>query len=268
MSYTRGNEIATIDCQLVTVEDASSNVYGLNTASKIEVNPVTETTDAVKLIIKGALIAQKGATTVVTGNTIVLTDNVFNPQLVKLLQGGTITYAQTYTNTVPASGLTAAQYYFQIASLEYVSFTLASSLASGDTIVYNDVTGELIVTSGGVSTKASRTISVDAPALATELTMVATSDTGHVKQYMPPASGSITTQEVFTLRAYSAIYNAAAICTGYECIEYPNCKGVPVALSSEDDVFRVPQYTINSAPNTGEAPYTVKYTPNLPTVSV
>ena len=72
---------------------------------------------------------------------------------------------------------------------------------------------------------------------------------------------------MFTLIAYSAIYNAAGVITGYEKITYPNCQGTPVALNSQDDVFRAPGGTINSAPNTGEAPYTIEYVDELPTVS-
>ena len=43
-------------------------------------------------------------------------------------------------------------------------------------------------------------------------------------------------------------------------------KRQPVALSSEDNVFRVHEYTINSAPSKGEAPYTLSYVEALPTV--
>lgn len=265
--YTKGNEIATIDVALVTIEDESGNILGLNTASKIDVNPVTETKDAVKLIIKGALLAQKGSSTVVTGHTIVLTDNVFNPQEVQLLQGGVIVFSKNYTNTVGVGGQPAEACYFQIDSEEYVSFTLANALAENDTIVYNDVTGILTVTKGGVSARQTRTIVATEPVAGTELTMVEVSDETHIRKYTPPLAGAASDQEVLELHAYSAIYNAAGICTGYECISYPNCKGVPVSMSSEDDVFRVPEYTLNSAPNTGEAPYEIEYVPELPTLA-
>ena len=63
-----------------------------------------------------------------------------------------------------------------------------------------------------------------------------------------------------------AIYDAAGLITGYECIEYPNCEGDPIALESEDNVFRAPEYTINSAPKTGEPPYKITYVDVLPAV--
>ena len=184
----RGTEIPTIDVVLVTVKtyDVDADELILDTANKIGVTVATETTDKVTLIVKGRLIAQKPAKTTVTGNTIVLTDNVFNPELVTILQGGTIKY---------------------------------------------DI-----------------------------------ADTSKVIGYTPPVAGSDEEGKVFQLKAYSAIYNAAGLITGYECITYPNCKGVPVALQSEDGVFRASEYTINSAPDTGEAPYDLDIVSELPTV--
>lgn len=187
MALKKGNEIPTIDVALVTIQTSdNATEIALDTASRIGVTVESETQDAVKLIIKGVLKAQKRAKTTITGNTITLTDNVFNPEVVKILQGGTITYDTTDTNKVIG--------------------------------------------------------------------------------YTPPVAGSNDAGEVFTLKAYSAIYDAAGLVTGYECIEYPNCQGTPIALESEDDVFRAPEYTINSAPATGEAPYKITYVDELPAV--
>ena len=73
--------------------------------------------------------------------------------------------------------------------------------------------------------------------------------------------------KVFKLNAYSAIYNAAGILTGYEKISYPNCQGVPVAFNSEDGVFRTSEYTINSAPAQGERPYEIEIVQDLPVLT-
>lgn len=191
----QGHEIPTIDIVLFTVTAADDNVeIGLQTANKLAVNPQTETQDAVKLVVKGALLAQKPSETTITGNTLVLTDNVFIPELVKMLQGGTIKY-----------------------------WTTAEQTAEGD------------------------------------------KDMGFgVARYTPPVAGSKEKGKVFVAKAYSAIYNAAGVITGYECISYPNCQGVPVAFSSEDGVFRAPEYTINSAPDKGQAPYEITYLKELP----
>lgn len=196
MAMKKGHEIPTIDIALFTITVPGGLEMALNTASKLGVEPQTETEDAVKLVVKGRLIAQKPENTTLTGNKLTLTDNVFNPELVKILQGGTIKY-----------------------------WTAEDKSAEGD------------------------------------------EDTGHgIARYTPPVAGSAEKGQTFVGKAYSAIYNAAGVCTGYECISYPNCKGTPIALSSEDGVFRAPEYTINSAPNTGEAPYDITYVKELPAV--
>lgn len=198
----RGNEIPTIDVSLISIREKSEfdvTEYILDTANKLGVNVQTDTEDAVKLVVKGRLVAQKPETVTITGHTLVLTDNVFIPEVVKLLQGGTIKY-------------------------------------------------------WGESAHETK---VD-------------TDAGFgVASYAPPVAGSSEKGKICEIRAYSAIYNAAGIVTGYERITYPNCTGTPIALQSEDGVFRASEYTIYSAPDTGEAPYTIDYIgpTELPSVS-
>lgn len=185
---TKGTEIATIDVSLVSIQtyDADAEEIILDTANKIAVTVQSETEDKVALIVKGRLVAQKPSETTVTGNTIVLTDNVFNDKVVKILQGGTIKYAE--------DGKTFAG-------------------------------------------------------------------------YTPPVVGSDDKGKPFKLKAYSAIYGPDALLKGYECITYPNCQGTPVAFSSEDGSFRAQDYTINSAPSEGEAPFDMDIVDELPTVT-
>ena len=179
-------EIATIDCCLVTIE-TSDGEFGFDTANKIEVEPQIEEEDAVKLVVKGILRAQKSKTSTITGNEITLSDNVFNPELVLVLQGGEILYDAETTSKI---------------------------------IGYN-----------------------------------------------PPAAGSSDKGEVFKLNAYSAQYDASGQIVQYEKITYPNCQGQPVAFGSEDGAFRAPEYTIVSAPKTGERPYEIRYVDVLPTLT-
>ena len=84
-------EIPTINVCLVVVRTASA-AYALDTASQIQVEPQIEEEKAVKLVVKGKLKAQKLTVSTIAGNQITLTDNVFAPELVKMLQGGTIKY--------------------------------------------------------------------------------------------------------------------------------------------------------------------------------
>lgn len=198
MATKKGHEIPTIDVVLVTIKvPDSADEIALDTASQIGVNPQSETEDAVKLIVKGRLIAQKPPVTTITGNTITLTDNVFIPELVKILQGGTIKYWTTDAHEKEGD--------------EDLGFGVAS--------------------------------------------------------YTPPTPGSGEKGKVFTLNAYSVIYDAAGIIIGYEKIEYPNCQGVPVAFNSEDGVFRASEYTINSAPAADQPPYKISYPDSLPEIT-
>lgn len=175
------NGIPTIDVSLVVVRTTAVEI-AVDTANKIAVEAQTEESDAIKLVKLGKLIAQKPATTTITGHTITLTDNVFIPDVVKIFQGGTV----------------------------------------GDS-------------SDGYPT------------------------------YEPPAAGSTDKGEVFDLDCYSAVYDSSGQIVKYELITYPNCQGTPVVLNSEDDVFRLPEYTINSAPKKGQPPYKISYVDELPT---
>lgn len=178
-------EIPTIDVSLVTIE-VDGTEFGFDTSNQIAVEPQMNEQDPVQLIIKGKLKAQKPAKSTLTGNQITLTDNVFNPELVQVLQGGSV--------------------------------------------VYDEVTHAF-------------------------------------ESYTPPVQGSTDTGKSFTLHAYSAQYNAAGQIVNYEKISYPNCTGVPIAFGSTDDEFRAPEYTINSAPDEGEAPYKIEMVDSLPTLT-
>lgn len=176
-------EIPTIDCALVTILTKDGDEFGFDTSNKVGVETQTEEQAAVRLVVKGILRAQKRKNLTVVGTTITLTDNVFNPDLVLALQGGTCTF--------------------------------------------------------------------DA-------------ETGVLTGYTPPVVGSKEEIESFTLNVYSAQYDTAGDIVNYEKISYPNCKGDPIVFNAEDDVFRAPEYTIESAPKKGEAPYVITYMDDLP----
>lgn len=176
-------EIAVIDVSLVTVKTEDKEI-GFDTASNIEVEAQMEEEEGVKLVVKGILRAQKPDQSTLTGHEITLTDNVFNPELVLILQGGTLEWDEIETNKL--------------------------------------------------------------------------------KSYKPPLAGQKSNATPFELCAYSANYDASGQIKGYEKITYPNCMGKPVVFNTEDGAFRAPEYTIISAPSTGEAPYTIEYVTELP----
>lgn len=180
MAKTWAQGIPTIDVALVVIR-TGGNEIALDTSNSVAVEPQIEEADPVQLIVKGKLIAQKPSTSTITGHQITLSDNVFTPEIAKILQGGTIS----------GEGLTLT--------------------------------------------------------------------------YQPPVSGSDEKGEIFELDCYSAEYDSSGQIVKYEKITYPNCQGTPFAINTEDDTFRVSEYTINSAPKKGQAPYKISYVETLPT---
>ena len=92
-------EIATIDCSLITIQ-TDSGEFGFQTASQVKVEPLVDTQEAVSLVVKGRLLAQKPSENTLIGNRITLTDNVFNPELALILNGGQIIYDTVDTTKI------------------------------------------------------------------------------------------------------------------------------------------------------------------------
>ena len=184
----KGTEMSMIDCCMivVTTEEDTPRSIGITSGVNLGVEAQVETTDAVKLIIKGVLKAQKPEKTTVTGHTLTLTDNQTILELIEILQGGTVTREE---------------------------------------------------------------------------------DGGKITGYTPPVVGTDYKPVKFTLDAYSSELDEGGNVLQYEKVSYPGCTGQPIGLNSEDDVFRVNEYTINSAPGKGEAPYTLSFVEELPTLT-
>ena len=146
MAVKKGTEIATIDVALVSIQtyEQDADEYILDTANHIQVEVQSETEDAVKLIVKGRLIAQKGETVTVTGNQITLTDNVFNAELVKILQGGTILTDQTTGDFIgyrpPVVGDTEKGKTFKLKAYSSI-YNAAGTLTGYERITYPNCVG-------------------------------------------------------------------------------------------------------------------------------
>lgn len=182
-----GREVSTIDVNMivVTTEEVEPRCIAITTQTKVDVEPQVETTEAVKNIVKGRLLAQKAERQTITGNTITLTDNVTIIELVEILQGGTLE---------------------------------------------RDGSGKII-------------------------------------KYTPPLAGEVYNPVKFTLDIYSAVMDAGNNIVEYEKFTYYGCQGTPVSFGSEDNVFRVNTYTINSAPSNGQPLFDREFVPELPTVT-
>ncbi len=132
------------------------------------------------------------------------------------------------------------------------------------------VKGRLIAQKGEVTTITGNQITLSDNVFNDRLVQILQGGTikrdlaGNFIGYTPPVAGSSDKGKLFKLTAYSAIYNEAAVLVGYEKIVYPNCQGVPFAFGSEDGTFRASDYTINSAPAKGEAPYDLDIVDDIP----
>ena len=72
--------------------------------------------------------------------------------------------------------------------------------------------------------------------------------------------------EAFDLDIYSAVYDASGEIVNYQKVTYPNCTGNPFGVGAQDDTFYVGSITIDSAPATGQAPYSIETVDKLPAV--
>ena len=141
----------------ITVVFAPDMELGLKTGTQASVETDLETTDAIKLIVKGVLIAQKREKNTITGTTITLTDNVFNPQLVQILQGGTIEYNvdgsfKKYTPPVAGGEYEPISFETNLYTAHYD----ASGLVQGyEKVTYPNCTGQPVAFSAEDDTFAS-----------------------------------------------------------------------------------------------------------------
>ena len=282
MAVKKASQVATIDVSLVTIKVTSSvDEFALDTASKIDVSATTEEIKPVRLIIKEVLIAQKRGSQVLVGHEIKLTDNVFTPELVQAIQGGTIVYGNTKIGTGDAGLVINTKSAEVTANVTLVVPATAAALLTVN-VVDNNITVNLATAAAGVATSTATlvnaAINASAPASALITSILAGAGTGimaavaktiistEVAGYTPPVVGLKRTLIPFELTAYSAQYNASGLVLRYEKIVYPNCSGEPIAFSSEDGKFRENEYVVASLPDTGVAPYQLTYVNTLPSV--
>lgn len=133
---------------IATYYEKSTVEFGFDTANQIQVEPQIETEDAVKLVIKGVLRAQKPAISTITGNEITLTDNVFNPELVLALQGGSIVYDSVVPTKIigyvpPASGSVPFNSNFALNAYS-AQYNSAGNIVQYEKIIYPNCKGQPI----------------------------------------------------------------------------------------------------------------------------
>lgn len=102
---TSVTESALADVALVVLTDKDDNAYSFTTATQVNAKVRVKEGATTELIIKGVLKAQKINTDTVLGVDLEFQDNMFLPEVIQLLQGGTLTHASETENEV--TGYTA-----------------------------------------------------------------------------------------------------------------------------------------------------------------
>lgn len=91
MANKKIEQLAFVDVLAVelTQHNLARDTYRFKTSSSVDAELNITEGESNQLIVNNVLIAQKKAQDVITGATIKMKDNVFSPQVIKLLQGGT-----------------------------------------------------------------------------------------------------------------------------------------------------------------------------------
>ena len=93
MASKRVEQLAFVDVLAVELikHNVTQDTLRFKTSSAVDAELNVVEGEANQLIVNNVLIAQKKAVDTVTGATIKMKDNVFSPQVISLLQGGTFT---------------------------------------------------------------------------------------------------------------------------------------------------------------------------------
>lgn len=91
---------------------------------------------------------------------------------------------------------------------------------------------------------------------------------GNFTSYSAPVAGDEIKTDKFDFNVYTAQRDVAGDIVSYVKVAFPNCTGKPVNVKLENGAFFAPEYTIISAPSTGEAPYIIAAVEELPTLTI
>lgn len=91
---------------------------------------------------------------------------------------------------------------------------------------------------------------------------------GNFVSYTAPSAGEEVKLDKFDFNIYTAQRDVAGDIVSYIKVGFPNCSGKPVNIKLENGAFFAPEYTIISAPSTGDAPYTITAVEELPTLTI
>lgn len=149
----RSAEKATIDCTMIVLRPRDTSKYetvGTDSDTQIQVEANVETSEAVRLVIKDVLKAQKKAKSTLTGHTITITEGMSVLEFLPLLIGATLTKDQTTGEITgyepPASGEKVDLPVFEMDA--YSAVYSGAELVGYEKITYPNCTGDQIAPPG------------------------------------------------------------------------------------------------------------------------
>ena len=137
---------ATIDAAMIVIKtkESTPKIYGFTSGQKVGVSANIETSDAIKLMIKGTLKAQKPEKKTMTGNTITITDLVTVYEMLPLLNGGELVKTENeitgYKPPIVGEEVTLTKFDTSI----YTAIMDGSTITGYECVTYPSCTGSPI----------------------------------------------------------------------------------------------------------------------------
>lgn len=135
---TRTKGAATIDAVLVVVKtrEDEPKTLAFDSGQKVGIEAQIETKEAIKLVVKGALKAQKPEQNILTGHVITITDQLTQYELLPLFNGGSVT---TDPESGEVTGYTAPKAGEEVKRVK-CDVTVYTAKTSGSTILGYEAT--------------------------------------------------------------------------------------------------------------------------------
>lgn len=135
---TRTNGIATIDAVMVVVKtrETSPKTLAFNSSQKVGIETQIETHEAIKLVVKNSLKAQKPEQNILTGHIITITDQLTQYELLPLFNGGSV---KTDPKSGAVTGYTAPKVGEEVKRVK-CDVTVYTARMSGSTILNYEAT--------------------------------------------------------------------------------------------------------------------------------
>lgn len=216
------------------------------------------------LRVKNTIKALNRFEDILMGFNITLTTATMVPEILALIDGGTLRKAAEALAEVPVGLINEINKAYALAHGEVVEGSV-SIIVDGAATAITDDGGDL--SDGGTINYETGAIVLNA-APATTITVTykyaSLTGTGDFVDYEAPEVGKVVSRTPFTMEVYTADKDVDGDDKGYIKFVFLNCVGTPINYSMTDQEFFVPEMTIKSRPKSGEKPVRIVSVKSLP----